>query len=271
MAPTHRITLLTDYGLEDGFVAACHGVIDRISPNTRVTDITHLIPPGDVRRGAAILAQTMPSMAAGVHVGVVDPGVGTARRGIAVAAGENIFVGPDNGLLTWAAERPLAAYELTNRDLWAEKPSLTFHGRDIFAPVAARLSMGLAIEEVGDAIDPAGLVRLSPPVRHVHDGRAEGEVLTVDRFGNVQLSVRGTDLGAIGARTGDTLAITIGRRLVTVPHGETFGSVPPGELVAFTDSTGRVAIAVNSGHAAERLGARVADLVSVTGTSQRSS
>ncbi len=271
MAPTYRITLLTDYGLEDGFVAACHGVIDRISPQTRVIDITHLIPPGDVRRGAAILAQTVPYMAPGVHVGVVDPGVGTSRRAIALAAGEHLYVGPDNGLLTWAACGPgLRAYELTARHLWGAS-SATFHGRDIFSPVAAHLSAGLDIAEVGDEIDPAELVKLPPPVRDVHDGVAEGEVLTVDRFGNVQLSLVDDDLASIGARTGDTLALTLGRRLVTVPYGETFGAVPPGELVAFTDSAGHLAIAVNAGDAAQRLGLPPGARVSVTTASQRSS
>ena len=271
MAPTHRITFLTDYGLSDGFVAACHGVIDRISPQTRVTDITHLIPPGDVRRGAAILAQTVPYMAASVHVGVVDPGVGTSRRAIALAAGEHVFVGPDNGLLTWAAHGPgLRAYELTARDLWGT-PSATFHGRDIFAPVAAHLSAGRDLGDVGPEISPSSLVTLPVPVREVRDGVAEGEVLTVDRFGNVQLSLVGEDLVSIDARTGGTLAVTLGRRLVTMPYGSTFGSVPPGELMIFVDSSDHVAIAVNSGDAAQRLGLPPGARVSVTTASQRSS
>lgn len=255
MTPTHCVSLLTDYGLEDGFVAACHGVIAGISPQTRIIDITHLVPPGDVRRGAAIMAQTVPYLPSGVHVAVVDPGVGTARRAIVIADGERVFVGPDNGVLSWAAAGPgLRAYELTNPELWLDPVSATFHGRDVFAPVAAHLAAGRDVASAGDEIDPADLVTLPAPARSVRDGGAEGEVLTVDRFGNVQLSITGADLDLIGAHPGATLAITLGRRSLTVPYGETFGSVPPGELVAYTDAAGCVALAVNSGNAAQRLG-----------------
>ena len=106
MSPKHCVTLLTDYGLEDGFVAACHGVIARLCPHARIIDITHLVPPGDVRRGAAIMAQTIPYLPAGVHVAVVDPGVGTPRRAVALEAGDRVFVGPDNGVLSWTAAGP---------------------------------------------------------------------------------------------------------------------------------------------------------------------
>ena len=139
MAPFHCLTFLTDYGLEDGFVAACHGVALRIAPETRIIDITHLVPPGDIRRGAAVLAQTGRYLPPAVHVAVVDPGVGTARRGIAVAAGDSVFVGPDNGLLSWAVAEAGGATEavsLTNRALWLDTATATFHGRDIFMPVA---------------------------------------------------------------------------------------------------------------------------------------
>src|SRR6202034_408937 len=128
---------LTDYGLEDGFVAACHGVASRITPGTRVIDITHLVPPGDIRRGAAVLAQTVRYLPPAVHVAVVDPRVGTARRGVAVAAGDSVFVGPDNGLLSWAVAEVGGATEavsLTNRALWLDTVTATFHGRDIFMP-----------------------------------------------------------------------------------------------------------------------------------------
>jgi hypothetical protein len=270
VAPTYCVTLLTDYGLEDGFVAACHGVIARISPQTRIIDITHLVPPGDVRRGAAIMAQTVPYLPPGVHVAVVDPGVGTARRAIAIAAGDNVFVGPDNGILSWAATGPgLRAYELTNPELWLESVSATFHGRDIFSPVAAHLAAGRDIGSAGLEIDPADLVTLPPPVRRVCEGAAEGEVLTVDRFGNVQLSVTGADLDLLGARPGGSLALMLGRRSLTVPYGKTFGSVPPDELVAYTDAAGRVALAVNSGNAAQRLGLPPGAHVRLTIASQR--
>lgn len=254
MTPKHCVTLLTDYGLEDGFVAACHGVIASICPTVRIIDITHLVPPGDVRRGAAIMAQTIPYTPPGVHVAVVDPGVGTRRRAVAVRAGDRVFVGPDNGVLSWAAPEPDAAYELTERELWREPVSATFHGRDVFCPVGAHVAAGRDVATVGEPIDPASLVRLPPPARGVRDGTAEGEVLTVDRFGNVQLSLTGADLERIGARRGGAVTVTLGRHSLRVPYAETFGSVPPGELVAYIDAAGQVALAVNAGNAAQRLG-----------------
>jgi S-adenosyl-L-methionine hydrolase (adenosine-forming) len=255
VTPRHCVTLLTDYGLEDGFVAACHGVIASICPPARIIDITHLVPPGDVRRGAAVMAQTVPYLPAGVHVAVIDPGVGTRRRAIAVAVGDRVFVGPDNGVLSWAAtDEEIRAFELTDRGLWLDPVSATFHGRDIFSPVAAHIAAGRDVATVGEEIDPAGLVRLPPPARNVRDDMAEGEVVTVDRFGNVQLSVTGADLDRIGARYGEALTVTLGRHSQRVSYGETFGSVPPGELVAYTDAAGQVALAVNSGNAAQRLG-----------------
>src|SRR5215472_7483902 len=190
------LTLLTDYGLDDGFVAACHGVAARIAPAARIIDITHLVPPGDVRRGAAVLAQTMPYMPAAVHVAVVDPGVGTARRGIAVEAGEAILVGPDNGLLSWAAAAlggVRRAFQLTNGELWLHPVSQTFHGRDIFLPVAAHLAAGTDLVTVGTELDTGDLVTLPAPTSRVHDGEAESEAICVLRFGHVHLSIAACD------------------------------------------------------------------------------
>ena len=153
MAPFHCLTFLTDYGLEDAFVAACHGVVLQIAPKTRIIDITHLVPPGDIRRGAAVLAQTVGYLPPAVHVAVVDPGVGTARRGVAIAAGDSVFVGPDNGLLSWAVAEAGGATEavsLTNRALWLDTATATFHGRDIFMPVAAHLAAGVPLAEAGE-------------------------------------------------------------------------------------------------------------------------
>jgi len=251
------ITFLTDYGLEDGFVAACHGVASRITPGTRLIDITHLVPPGDVRRGAAVLAQTIPYLPPGVHVAVVDPGVGTARRGIAVAAGDCILVGPDNGLLSWAVAAQggaTAACQLTNGELWLHPVSPTFHGRDIFTPVAAHLAAGADLASVGTPIDLADLVTLPAPTSRVHDGEAEGEVMSVDRFGNVQLSIPAGDVGLLGIGVGTPLVVRAGRRQLTIPFTDTFAAVAPGEIVAFTDSAGLISLAVNAGDAAQELG-----------------
>ena len=257
VASFDSISFITDYGLEDGFVAACHGVAARIAPGARIIDITHLVQPGDVRRGAAVLAQTVPYLPPGVHVAVVDPGVGTARRGIAVAAGDCILVGPDNGLLSWAATAlggVTAASQLTNGELWLHPVSPTFHGRDIFTPVAAHLASGTGLIAVGTPIDVADLVMLPAPTSRVHDGEAEGEVMSVDRFGNVQLSIVAADVGELGIGYGSPLVVRAGRRLLTVPFLETFAAVAPGEIVAFTDSAGLISLAVNAGDAAQQLG-----------------
>ena len=251
------LSFLTDYGLDDGFVAACHGVAATIAPSVRIIDITHLVTPGDVRRGAAVLAQTIPYLPRGVHVAVVDPGVGTARRGVAVAVGESILVGPDNGLLSWAVLRAggaTTAHQLTNGELWLHPLSQTFHGRDIFMPVAAHLAAGTALAAVGSQIDVADLVMLPAPTSRVHDGEAEGEVMSVDRFGNVQLSITASDADRLGIGFGSSLVVRCGRRQLTVPYLETFAAVAPGEIVAFTDSAGLISIAVNAGDAAQQLG-----------------
>jgi S-adenosylmethionine hydrolase len=190
-------------------------------------------------------------------VAVVDPGVGTARRGVAVQAGDSILVGPDNGLLSWAvaaqggAER---AVQLTNGDLWLHPVSPTFHGRDIFMPVAAHLAAGSDLASAGDEIDLADLVTLPAPTSRVRDGEAEGEVMSVDRFGNVQLSIVAADVGELGVSFGSPLVVRCGRRQLTVPFLETFAAVAPGEIVAFTDSAGLISLAVNAGDAAQQLG-----------------
>ena len=257
VASFDSISFITDYGLEDGFVAACHGVAARIAPGARIIDITHLVQPGDVRRGAAVLAQTVPYLPPGVHVAVVDPGVGTARRGVAVETAEGILVGPDNGLLSWAIASlggASRAFQLTNGDLWLHPVSPTFHGRDIFMPVAAHLAAGTDLASAGDQIALADVVTLPAPTSRVHDGEAEGEVMSVDRFGNVQLSIVAADVGELGIGYGSPLVVRAGRRLLTVPFLETFAAVAPGEIVAFTDSAGLISLAVNAGDAAQQLG-----------------
>jgi S-adenosyl-L-methionine hydrolase (adenosine-forming) len=223
----------------------------------RIIDITHLVPPGDIRRGAAVLAQAVPYLPPAVHVAVVDPGVGTARRAVAVAAGGSVFIGPDNGLLSWAVEAaggPASAVSLTNTALWLDTVTATFHGRDIFMPVAAHLAAGAPLAEAGDELDVTSLVTLPQPESRVFDGGAEGEVVTVDRFGNVQLSVSGTDAARAGIVPGAAVALAWDGREITVAFGTAFGEVAPGELVCYTDSAGLVSVAVNGDSAARRLG-----------------
>ncbi|NJC68283.1 SAM-dependent chlorinase/fluorinase [Planosporangium thailandense] len=253
------ISFTTDYGLSDGFVAACHGVIARIAPAVRVIDVTHQVPPSDVSRGAAVLAQTVPHLPPAVHVAVVDPGVGTARRGVAIEAAQGLLVGPDNGLLPAAAEALggiRGVVSLDDPEWFASPVSPTFHGRDIFAPVAARLATGTALYDAGAEVDPATLVRLPEPAVMVGEDWLEAEVTTVDRFGNVQLAAPGETLDRLGER------VRIGglhaRRAVT------FGDAPPGALVVYVDSADRVAIAINGGRAVVALGVAPGDLVHLT-------
>jgi len=261
------LSFTTDYGLEDGFVAACHGVGARIAPHADIIDVTHLVPPGDVRRGAAVLAQTVPYLPPAVHVAVVDPGVGTGRRGVAVAAGDSVFIGPDNGLLSWAvtaAGGATRAFSLTNRRLWLSQVTPTFHGRDIFMPVAAHLAADAELTAAGAEIDVGDLVALPAPERVVRDLTASGEVLTVDRFGNVQLTITAADAAEIGVTRGGTVLAHFGHRQLTLPYRETFGAVATGELVAYADSAGLVSVAVNGGNAAQRLGLPPGARVSIT-------
>lgn len=257
MTAYRYLSFITDFGLEDGFVAACHGVAARIAPSAQIIDITHLVQPGDVRRGAAVLAQTAGFLPPAVHVAVVDPGVGTARRAIAVAAGDSILVGPDNGVLSWAIAAlggGSKAVSLTNEDLWLHPVSTTFHGRDIFMPVAAHLAAGVELAHAGDEIAITDLVTLPAPTSRLSDGAAEGEVMSIDRFGNVQLSIPAADVSRLGIGIGSPAVVRCGRRQFTVPYLETFAAGAPGEIVAFTDSAGLISLAINAGDAAQQLG-----------------
>ncbi|WP_214417097.1 SAM hydrolase/SAM-dependent halogenase family protein [Sphaerisporangium fuscum] len=268
---TSVITLLTDYGSDDGFVAACHGVIIGIAPQARIIDVSHQVPAGDIRRGAAILAQTLPYLPPGVHIAAVDPAAASARRSVAVEAGGHVFVGPNNGLLSWAvlaSGGARAAYEITNEALFLTPVSPTFLGRDVYAPVAAHLCNGRKPGDLGPELPLDHLLSLPTPTARRGEGAVEGEVISLDHHGNVQLSVTADDLTALGVRLGDILAVSMGRRQITMPFRDTYAAAPPGNLVAFTDSAGRVALAVNSGDAGQRLGlppgahvrlARVAD------------
>lgn len=263
------ITFTTDYGLDDGFVAACVGVIATIAPAARVLNVTHSVPPQDVRRGATVLAQTAPYFPPSVHLAVVDPGVGTARRQIAIEAARGVLVGPDNGLLVQAAEALggiIAAYELTEPDYWLPTVSATFHGRDVFAPVAAHLAAGVPADKLGPTVDPATLVRLRKPRIVVDTGELTTELLAADHFGNLQLAARLADLASFGATPGETVQVRVGGQTAYATVGRTFADVPAGDTVVFVDSAGHVAIAVNAGSAAARLRCRTGDSVVLRAT-----
>jgi S-adenosyl-L-methionine hydrolase (adenosine-forming) len=255
------ISLTTDYGLSDGFAAMCHGVIARAAPAVRVIDVTHLVPPCDVARGAAVLAQAVPHLPPSVHVAVVDPGVGTDRRGLAIETPGGLLVGPDNGLLPRAADvlgGITRAVALDNADWFAGAVSATFHGRDVFTPVAARLALGADPADAGSTVDSDSLVRLPDPVVVLGDGWLEAEVLTVDRFGNVQLAAPGPALDGL---CGD---LVVGG--MRAGRATTFAEASRGELVVFVDSAGQVAIAINGGRAVVALSVTPGDVLRLTAT-----
>ncbi|CAM3206020.1 SAM hydrolase/SAM-dependent halogenase family protein [Stackebrandtia soli] len=257
---TYRlISFTTDYGTRDGFVAACHGTMLWSAPHVSILDVTHEIPPGDVRGGALVLAQTVPYLPESIHVAVVDPGVGTNRRAIAIEAPRGVLIGPDNGLLPWAADALGGvdrAVELTESRWHREPVSRTFHGRDVFGPVAAAVATGTALTSLGGPIDPGDLVRLPDPLLSITANGLTAEVIAIDRFGNVQTAAPGS------AATGLAQRLLVNG--TAAKSGETFGSVETGKLVVLVDSADRVTIARNGGSAAESLDVRIGDMVRLT-------
>ncbi|HST25282.1 MAG TPA: SAM-dependent chlorinase/fluorinase [Gaiellaceae bacterium] len=262
------ITFLSDFGLQDDFVGTCHGVIKRIAPQADVIDITHGIEPVQVLQGALVLANTLPYMPEGVHLAVVDPGVGTARRPLALESGDGrLYVGPDNGLLVPAAERLggiIGAWELENPAYRLATVSRTFHGRDLFSPAAAHLASGVPPAELGPAVDANTLTRIDVPVADVRDGFVLAHVLIVDRFGNIQLNLTTAGLSRIGIEPGTRVEVEIGLQRFYACAAATFADVRVGDVVLYEDAYGNVAIAINAGSAAEMLSARSGDPVAIT-------
>ena len=261
------ITFLTDFGLDDDFVGVCHGVIERIAPRTRVIDLTHGIRPQMVLEGALTLANGLPFMPAGVHLAVVDPGVGSERRAVALRGGDGrLYVGPDNGLLVPAAERLggiEAAHELTAKAFWLERISRTFHARDIFSPVAAHLAMGVELEQLGPALDPATLVRIELPEPEVREGVVVGRCIAVDRFGNVQLNVRASHLTAAGIEPGSRVEVELATERYYAIAASTFTDVAIGEIAVYEDAYENVSISITRGSAAETLAIAPGDPVAL--------
>ncbi|HLH14544.1 MAG TPA: SAM-dependent chlorinase/fluorinase [Solirubrobacteraceae bacterium] len=258
------ITFLSDYGVLDEFVGVCHGVIARRCPAARVIDLTHAIPRHDVRAGAIVLRSAVPFLPPGVHLAVVDPGVSAvgrhARRSVAMRTFEQgrVLVGPDNGLLMPAAERlggVVEAVDIGRSPERLEPVSRTFHGRDIFAPVAAAVAAGEPLEAVGEPLDPEQLRRFGLPTAHVNDDVLTVHVLRSDTFGNLILDAAHEQLTALGVRLGDTLTVSHGGAQRVARFVATFAEVTPGELLIYEDATRMVALAVNRGSAAELLGA----------------
>lgn len=257
------ITILTDFGL-DGAVAACKGVMLGICRDAQVIDVGHTIRKYAIRDGAFLLRFTLPYVPVGTHVAVVDPGVGTERRPIAIRAGRgDVLIGPDNGLLPPAADALggiTAARELANRELWLPETTSTFHGRDIFSPVAAHLAAGNAtFDDVGPTVDPAELVRLPFPEARASDGSIETVVTYVDSFGNVRLAGGAAEVAAAFGRPDDGLPLVVelgGEPPLREPtrYATTFGAVEQGASLVYLDSLGNLAMADNQGSIATRLG-----------------
>ena len=264
-----HVSLLTDYGLHDEFVGVMKCVITDLAPHARITDITHGIPAFDVRAGSLALARAIQYVPLGIVIAVVDPGVGSNRRAIAieVAGGQGVLIGPDNGLLASAAAMAGGAervFELSNTDLHIDAPGTTFAGRDIFAPVAAHLCNGGAIEDVGPEIDSAtvmpGLVPI--PTVEKHDSYGEGlrcEVTWVDGYGNCQLNVGPDEI----AQFGNTVRLVMGDDVRSARIASHFAEIDGGAIGAVVDSYGMVALAVDRGSAAETLRLSAGDAVLV--------
>ena len=260
------ITFLTDFGLQDDFVGVCRGVMKRIARDAEILDVTHGIAPQAVRQGALVLARAVPYLPPGVHLAVVDPGVGSERRGLAVRTHEGrVYVGPDNGVLMLAADRAGidAARSLTNGGYHLDRVSRTFHARDVFAPVAAHLAAGAAFDDLGDEVDPASLVRLDLPVPRVEDGELVATVLDVDRFGNLGLNVSRAGIDALGVRSGDTVELGFALTPYFAVVGETYADAVRGDLIVYEDSYGAWAIAINGGNAAKLTEASAGDEIRI--------
>lgn len=251
------VTFLTDFGLQDDFVGTCHGVIARIAPGARVIDVTHGIAPQAVLQGALVLHSTIGYMPVGVHLAVVDPGVGGERRAVAVRTADGrVFVGPDNGLLTQAVEALGidAVHELVDTRYRLPEVSRTFHARDVFAPAAAHLANGVPIEELGPALEPAGLVRIEVPAPDVGRTQISAVVLAVDRFGNVATNARRAHVDTLGLADGDRVEIRLALDRYYAVVARTFADAPPGELILYEDSYAFMTLAISRGNAARLTG-----------------
>jgi S-adenosylmethionine hydrolase len=256
------ITLLSDFGLADGYAGVMKGVIWGICPQVQIADITHLIPPQNVQEGALALGKAAPFFPAGtIHVAVVDPGVGTHRRPIAALINEQYFVGPDNGLCTVLVEQArqisieMSFVYLTQAEFWLPEVSNVFHGRDIFAPVAAHLALGTPLSDLGVLIDDPVLLSIPVPERTKTGWR--GQVLHIDSFGNLSTNLELKHLKNVSG-----IKVLVKQ---TVIHGlvRAFGEGKPGELVALMDSSGKLSINEVNGNAARMLQAHIGDPVEV--------
>ena len=254
--PNRPITFLSDFGFADEFVGVVHGVMAAIAPGCRIIDLHHRIPAGNVRAGALALMRAIQYMPPGVALAVVDPGVGTDRRAIALETEWGHLVGPDNGLLSPAAALlggATAAHSIENPEVLLPGRGATFEGRDRFAPAAAVLAAGEAeLAELGPAADPHSLTPLLLPLAEVEEGRVTGQAWWVDGFGNVQTNISPDDLTEAGIAPGDQVTVLVGSAEYQVPWTDAYGDVGAGAALMHVDSSGLMALAVRGGRADRR-------------------
>jgi S-adenosyl-L-methionine hydrolase (adenosine-forming) len=266
------ISFLSDFGERDEFVGVVHGVLAKLAPESRVIDVGHGFPRGNVRAAALALTRAIQYLPEGVCLAVVDPGVGTSRRALAAETSWGTFVGPDNGLLSPAVAMVGGATRIVsieNPEAMIPSPGETFHGRDVFGPAAALIAAGeAALEDLGPVVSDDGVVPLLLPLTEVEGSIVSGEAWWVDTFGNVETNIAPEDLEKIGVARGGALTVKVGSTLHTVPWVTSYGDVAEGETLVHVDSVGLMALAVRGGSAAEEL--NLAEGVSVSLAGSRS-
>jgi S-adenosyl-L-methionine hydrolase (adenosine-forming) len=266
-APPVFITFLSDFGLKDDFVGTCHGVMKGIAPDVQIIDITHGIPPTAVLQGALVLSNTIVYMPVGVHLAVVDPGVGGPRRALALRdRSDRLYVGPDNGLLLPAAGRAgiAEAHEITNPDYALESISRTFHGRDLFSPAAAHLARGLPLAELGPPLDVDSLVSLDLPEPVFFETSVTATLLYVDSFGNIALNLTRDDVGRLGMVSGTRVELELAGERYYAVVARTFGDARPGDVILYEDSYRNMSLAISRGSAARMLHASPGQRIRIT-------
>jgi S-adenosylmethionine hydrolase len=252
------ISFLSDFGLRDEFVGVVHGVIARIAPDVRVIDLTHGIPRGDIRAGALALVRAIQYLPPGVALAIVDPGVGSARKAVAVETRWGHFVGPDNGILSPAVAMvggARRAVSIENDELVIPGRGRTFDGRDRFGPAAALLASGEApLDELGPEIEVELLTPMMLPLPEIAEGFVQGEIWWIDGFGNAQTNVGPDDLDSLGLAEGDEVDVQLAGAVHTLPWVRSYADVVPGGAMLLVDSSGLIALSVREGSAADQLG-----------------
>jgi len=264
------ISFLSDFGLHDEFVGVVHGVLAKLAPESRVIDVGHGFPRGNVKTAALALTRAIQYLPEGVCLAVVDPGVGTGRRAIAAETQWGTFVGPDNGLLSPAVAMVGGAsliVSIENAEAMIPSPGETFHGRDVFAPAAALLGAGDAtLTDLGPVVGDDEVVPLILPLTEAEGSVVSGEAWWVDTFGNVQTNIGPEDLAGIGLGPGQTITVKVGSTLHSMPWVTSYGDVGEGEALIHVDSVGLLAFAVRGGRASDDLNLAEGVAVSLTGS-----